>query len=176
MPPAGRRLDGSGPPRRAPRSSSRWRVLAACAAFLALLPTGARANADDESQPDSPSGSSSSHGHASSIRGRRHGRGVRAGRPGVGAGPRQRRHEGGPDPAGLRRGRQSHLGRRMGPSQGGGRGDRARGHPTPGIVHPFTRHRSRECGGGRRCVGNRPAERRRRRRRWRRAHPEPRRD
>ena len=66
MPPAGRRLDGSGPPRRAPRSSSRWRVLAACAAFLALLPTGARANADDESQPDSPSGSSSSHGHASS--------------------------------------------------------------------------------------------------------------
>ena len=67
MPPAGRRLDGSGPPRRAPRSSSRWRVLAACAAFLALLPTGARANADDESQPDSPSGSSSSHGHASSI-------------------------------------------------------------------------------------------------------------
>jgi len=64
MPPA-RRLDGSGPPRRAPRSSSRWRVLAACAAFLALLPTGARANADDESQP--PSGSSSSHGHASSI-------------------------------------------------------------------------------------------------------------
>ena len=65
MPPA-RRLDGSGPPRRAPRSSSRWRVLAACAAFLALLPTGARANAADESQPSS-SGSSSSHGHASSI-------------------------------------------------------------------------------------------------------------
>ena len=64
MPPA-RRLDGSGPPRRAPRSSSRWRVLAACAAFLALLPTGARANAADESQP--PSGSSSSHGHASSF-------------------------------------------------------------------------------------------------------------
>ena len=66
MPPAGRRLDGSCPPRRAPRSSSRWRVLAACAAFLALLPTGARANAADESQPSS-SGSSSSHGHASSI-------------------------------------------------------------------------------------------------------------
>ena len=66
MPPA-RRLDGSGPPRRAPRSSSRWRVLAACAAFLALLPTGARANAADESSPDSPSGSSSSHGHASSF-------------------------------------------------------------------------------------------------------------
>ena len=66
MPPAGRRLDGSCPPRRAPQSSSRWRVLAACAAFLALLPTGARANAADESQPSS-SGSSSSHGHASSI-------------------------------------------------------------------------------------------------------------
>ena len=65
MPPAGRRLDGSCPPRRAPRSSSRWRVLAACAAFLALLPTGARANAADESKP--PSGSSSSSGHASSF-------------------------------------------------------------------------------------------------------------
>ncbi len=64
MPPA-RRLDGSGPPRRAPRSSSRWRTLAACAAFLALLPTGARANAADESKP--PSGSSSSSGHASSF-------------------------------------------------------------------------------------------------------------
>jgi len=64
MPPA-KRLDGSVPPRRAPRSSSRWRVLAACAAFLALLPTGARANAADESQP--PSGSSDRHGHASSI-------------------------------------------------------------------------------------------------------------
>ena len=64
MPPA-RRLDGSVPPRRAPRSSSRWRTLAACAAFLALLPTGARAKAADESQP--PSGSSDRHGHASSI-------------------------------------------------------------------------------------------------------------